>query len=96
MTYDEETFFNEKNATVYMAELEEYIGQLITCLAYKKEQPNAAISAIPLEQLGVKEFAKGKNYVDTSNDEKFSMEKGEDDGEREDLAYNEKELFDKF
>lgn len=92
MQYDEDTIINDKNATQYMAEVEEYIGLLITNLAYKREQPNAAISAIPLEQLGVKEFSKGKNYVDTSNDDWFSRDEGDMD-EKEDLAYNERELF---
>jgi len=58
MQYDEDTQFTDKNATQYLAELEEYIGVLITTLAYKNEQPNAAISSIPLEKLGNKDFGK--------------------------------------
>ena len=95
MQYDEDTILNDKNATQYMAEVEEYIGLLITNLAYKRQQPNAAISAIPLEQLGVKEFSKGKYNLDTSNDDRFSKDEG-DVEEKEDLAYNERELIQKF
>ncbi len=37
MQYDAETIFNDKNAAQYLAEIEEYIGVLITNLAYKQE-----------------------------------------------------------
>jgi hypothetical protein len=58
MTYDEDTTFNDKNVTSFLSEVEEYISNLITYIAYKGENPNAAISSIPLEKLGVKEFDK--------------------------------------
>lgn len=51
MPYDTDTQFNENNITGYLSELEEYISSLITLMAYKKEDPNAAISSIPLNQL---------------------------------------------
>ena len=60
MQYDAETIFNDKNAAQYLAEIEEYIGVLITNLAYKQDQPNAAIASIPLEKLYVKEFGQKK------------------------------------
>ena len=60
MQYDSETIFNDKNAAQYLAEIEEYIGVLITNLAYKQDQPNAAIASIPLEKLYVKEFGNKK------------------------------------
>lgn len=69
---------------------------LITNLAYKQEQPNAAISAIPLEKLTVKDFERGKVKVDTADDTKFSRDEGDMEGEREDLAYSGKQLFQKF
>lgn len=59
MQYDEETQFNENNVTLYLAELEEYISMLITYLAYKQENPDAAISALSLERMNQKEFDKG-------------------------------------
>jgi hypothetical protein len=58
MTYDETTQFNETNVINYLAELEEYISSLITYVAFKREDPNAAISSVPLERLPQKEFGK--------------------------------------
>jgi hypothetical protein len=51
MNYDENTSFNENNVIPYLAELEEYISALITFVAYKRDDPNAAISSVPLEKL---------------------------------------------
>jgi hypothetical protein len=51
MTYDENTNFNESNVIMYLAELEEYISSLITYVAFKRDDPNAAISSVPLEKL---------------------------------------------
>ena len=51
MTYDENTLFNENNIIMYLAELEEYISSLITYVAFKRDDPNAAISSVPLEKL---------------------------------------------
>ncbi len=51
MTYDETTLFNENNIIMYLAELEEYISSLITYVAFKRDDPNAAISSVPLEKL---------------------------------------------
>ena len=56
MSYDEGFTFNESNIVQYLAELEEYISSLITYTAFKKDDPNAAISAIPLEKLNQKDF----------------------------------------
>lgn len=98
MQYDEDTYFNDKNATQYLAEIEEYIGLLITILAYKQELPNAAIAAIPLEKLSVKEFAKSKMQVDMSEEGKFgfSKDEGDQEGDKEDLATTGKDLYMKF
>ncbi len=56
MNYDEGFFFNESNIISYLAEVEEYISSLITYSAFKRDDPNAAISAIPLEKLNQKDF----------------------------------------
>ena len=61
MPYNSETHFSEGNITNYLSELEEYISNLITVLAYKKGDPNAAISSVPLERLSLKDFGY-KNY----------------------------------
>ena len=52
MSYEEGFTFTENNVVQYLAELEEYIASLITYQAFKRDEPNAAISAIPLEQIG--------------------------------------------
>ena len=63
MQYDEETQFKENNVTMYLAELEEYVSLLITYLAYKQENPDAAISSLSLEKMALKEFDKGATNV---------------------------------
>lgn len=66
MQYDEETQFKENNVTIYLAELEEYVSLLITYMAYKQENPDAAISALSLEKMAMKEFDKGSTNVSCS------------------------------
>lgn len=61
MSYEDGTTFNEANVVQYLSELEEYISSLITYSAFRKEEPYAAISAIPLEKLNKKDFDKTKN-----------------------------------
>lgn len=61
MSYEDGTTFNEANVVQYLSELEEYISSLITYSAFRKEEPYAAISAIPLEKLNKKDFEKTKN-----------------------------------
>jgi hypothetical protein len=58
MNYDEGIVFTENNITTYLAELEEYISALVTVTAYKRDDQNAATSAIPLSQLEPKDFGK--------------------------------------
>ena len=48
MNYDDGIVFTENNIVSYLAELEEYIGSLVTYMAFKRDDPNAATSAIPL------------------------------------------------
>ena len=54
--YEDGIIFTENNIISYLAELEEYISSLITYTAFKRDEPNAAISSIPLEQLMQKNF----------------------------------------
>lgn len=56
MSYEEGFVFNESNIISYLAEVEEYISSLITYSAFKRDDPNAAVSAIPLEKLNQKDF----------------------------------------
>ena len=44
---------------MYLAELEEYISLLITFMAYKQDDPEAATSSLSLEKMALKEFDRG-------------------------------------
>ena len=64
MNYEDGITFTENNIVSYLAELEEYISSLITYTAFKRDEPNAAISSIPLDKLEVKEFGKRTIAID--------------------------------
>ena len=68
MAYDENTVFNENNIVQNLAELEEYISSLITYVAFKRDDPNAAISSVPLEKLNQKDFQKKEIQIDAPID----------------------------
>lgn len=80
-SYDEDTQFNEQNIRNYLAELEEYISNLITIIAYERDDPNAAISSVPLEKLTPKEFDAREMAIEApteqmTNDEDHLDEEG--------------------
>mmetsp|Transcript_19657 Transcript_19657/g.14376 ORF Transcript_19657/g.14376 Transcript_19657/m.14376 type:complete len:163 (+) Transcript_19657:1032-1520(+) len=99
MTYDEATNFNENNIIMYLSELEEYISSLMTFVAYKREDPNAAICAVPLEKLNQKEFNKKEVFIDapfdTERDTSFAGARTEL-GEEEEIITDSKQLYRKF
>ena len=74
MRYDDETSFNESNITSYLSELEEYISGLITINAYKKGDPNAAISSVPLDKLTMKEFVNKDLAIDAPVDHEITTD----------------------
>jgi len=74
MNYDDSTQFNENNITSYLCELEEYIANLITYLAYKRDDTNAAISSVPLEKMTVKEFKRDDLVIDAPIDHEILTE----------------------
>jgi chromosome segregation ATPase len=95
MSYEEGTTFNDTNVIQYLAELEEYISSLITYAAFKKEDPFAAISAIPFEKLNRKDFEKTKLNVDAPTNTQF--EQGADgQGVEEEAIVNSSDLFKRF
>ena len=101
MSYDENTSFNENNIIPYLAELEEYISALITYAAYKRDDPNAAISSVPLEKLPQKEFNKREIAidapVDTERDMSMMGAKTDAGGDNdEDMIVDSKQLYMKF
>ena len=99
MNYDEETVFNNKNITMFLAELEEYISELITHNEYKKNNPNAAISAIPLEKLNPKGGERGSLRPDLPNKEEINIadevQEG-DEGKEAEYVISGKDLYKKF
>jgi len=56
--YDDDTVFNENNIIHFLEELEEYISLLITYMAVRQDQDNAATSVLPLDKMDVKQFDK--------------------------------------
>jgi hypothetical protein len=95
MSYEEGTNFNDTNVVQYLAELEEYISSLITYAAFRKEEPYAAISAIPLEKLPKKEFEKTKYNV---NEPLYTQIEGAQEGLpiEDDSIVNSNDLYKKF
>ena len=100
MSYDDNTQFNENNVIPYLAELEEYISSLITYVAYKRDDPNAAISSVPLEKLPQKEFNKREIAidapVDTERDQSMMAARTDAGGDDEDMIVDSKQLYMKF
>ena len=94
MHYDNDTQFNEQNVTMYLAELEEYSSMLITYLAYKNEMPDAAVSALSLDQMIEKDKEGGPLHIDapSTNDVNVS-----EDAETEDeFITNGRDLYKRF
>ena len=79
MQYDEHTVFTENNITLYLAEVEEYISSLITYIAHKKGDPNAAISSVPLSVLNYKNFTKEEMKIDAPFDTTVKTSNGEEE-----------------
>ena len=94
MNYEDGIGFTENNIVSYLAELEEYISSLITYNAFKREDPNAAISSIPLDQLQEKQFVKKKDQFDAPIDYTINNQDGQQTPQ-EDIILG-KELYQKF
>jgi len=92
--YDDDTVFNENNVIQYLAELEEYISLFITYLAYKQENPDAAISSLSLEKMAIKEFDKNQLNIDAPSSQEVMMA---DDMETEDeVTTDPRQLYKRF
>ena len=64
MVYSDTTQFTESNIQQYLAELEELITKLITSVAAIRGDPNAAISAMNMNRLTIKDFNKKEMKID--------------------------------
>lgn len=84
MSYEEGTTFNDTNVVQYLAELEEYIASLITYVAFRNDEPYAAIAAIPLSTLDEKVPNKARIPQDIAKAEEkmriSEIQEGEDKG----------------
>lgn len=97
MNYDDETTFNNNNVTLFLAELEEYISELITHNEYRKNNPNAAISAIPLDKLHPKTQDKGLEKPELPSKEEIQITSDVQEGDEEkELVISGKDLYKKF
>jgi hypothetical protein len=91
--YDKEVQFNENNVTLYLTELEEYISAFITYLAHREKNPDAHISALPLDIMTNKEFSKEPMAIENLQNNEFM----DDDATAEDeIVTNEAEKFRKY
>ena len=82
--YDESTGFNENNVVLYLAELEEYISLFITYMAYKAENPDAAIASLSLDRMAVKEFDKNQLQIEAPMPNEINERMANEDLETED------------
>lgn len=71
--------FNENNVTVYLAELEEYVSNLITFLSWKGNDRYFQHSSLALEALQPKEFDKGPPTIDAPQTNDFTEHEAETD-----------------
>ena len=79
MNYEDGISFTENNIVSFLAELEEYISSLITYTAFKRDDPNAAISAIPLDKLDPKDHAKRPITIEPPNQVLIDAPEASDD-----------------
>lgn len=73
---------------------------MITYVAYKRDDPNAAISSVPLEKLPQKDFNKKEIAidapVDTERDISLMAARTDVGGDEEDMIMDSKQLYMKF
>ena len=96
-SYDEHTMFTEGNITSYLAELEEYIAQLITYTAHKMGDPNPSTSMVPFAKLNNKDWLARDMGIDAAYDISVLTAANEEgiEGQEEDTV-NVKTLYDRF
>ena len=91
MEYAETTTFNEGNVILFLAELEEYISLFITYLAYKSENPDAAIASLSLDQMKSKDFDKNHLSVDAKMSNEVNI--NEDMETEDDVTVDPRQLY---
>ena len=96
MQYDSDTVFNENNVTFYLSELEEYISNFITYLAQREKNPDAPISALPLDSMANKDFDKAQAAIEVPSAHDFANVDDETTEGGDDIVTNPKDLYRKF
>jgi len=97
MQYDEDTVFSENNVTLYLSELEEHISNFITYLAAREKNPDAPISALPLDTMANKDFDKKEAAIEVPSAHDFANVDDETtEGGGDDIVTNPKDLYRKF
>lgn len=93
--YDEDTQFNENNVTMYLTELEEYISQFVTYLAQREKNPDAHISALPLDIMTKKDFFAEPIAIEAPNITDFVSMEDETNADEE-IVTNSNEVYRKY
>jgi hypothetical protein len=98
MQYDEDTVFSENNVTLYLSELEEHISNFITYLAAREKNPDAPISALPLDTMANKDFEKKEAAIEVPSAHDFANVDDETTTEAggDEIVTNPKDLYRKF
>ena len=81
-----------------MAELEEYSSMLITYLAYKNEMPDAAVSALSLDQMIEKDKESGPLHIEAPSSNDVNIVENSEDAETEEdnIITNGRDLYKRF
>lgn len=96
MHYDDDTQFNEGNVTMYLGELEEYISQLITFIAYQQNNPDSAIVGLSLDKMANKEFDKGQINIEAPMADEIRMNEDAVAETDDEMITNAKDLYKRF
>jgi hypothetical protein len=81
---------------MYLAELEEYSSMLITYLAYKHDMPDAAVSALSLDQMIEKDKEGGPLHIDAPSAHDVNVVASEDAETEDEFITNGKDLYKRF
>ena len=81
---------------MYLGELEEYISQLITFIAYQQNNQDAAIFSLSLDRMQNKEFEKGQMNIEAPMAEEIRMNEEAAAETDDEMITNPKDLYRRF
>ena len=82
--------------TMYLGELEEYISQLITFIAYQQNSQDAAISSLSLDKMANKEFDKGQINIEAPMADEIKMNEEAIAETEDEMVINARDLYKRF